>query len=49
MFSLSVGVYQRRFAGLAPLAAAMNVEVVTLLDVKTFGLLASLENPVNGK
>src|SRR5215471_5871939 len=49
MFSLSVGVYQRRFGGLTVLAVAMRVEVVTLLEVKMFGLLASLLKPVKGK
>ena len=33
MFSLSVGVYQRKLGGLAELASAMNVEVVTPLPV----------------
>jgi len=49
MFSLSVGVYQRRFGGLEPFAAAMRLAVVTLLDVNTFGLLTSDAKAVKGK
>jgi hypothetical protein len=49
MLWLSVGVYQRRFGGLAELAAAMNVLVLTDELVKMLGLLVSLAKPVNGK
>jgi hypothetical protein len=49
MLLLSVGVYQRRFGGLAELAAVIRSEGDTLLPVKTFGLDAVLANPVNGK
>jgi len=49
MLWLSVGVNQRKFGGLAELAAAMNWLVLTEEPVKMSGLLASLANPVNGK
>jgi hypothetical protein len=37
MFSLSVGVYQRRLGGVTEFAAAMKVAVVTLLLMNVFG------------
>lgn len=41
--------YQRKLGGLAEFAAAMKVLVETELEVKMFGLLAVLANPVKGK
>ena len=49
MLWLSVGVYQRKLGGFALFAADMKSDVDTLLDVKTFGLLTSLEKPVKAK
>ena len=49
MLLLSVGVYQRRFGGLAELAAAIRSEGDTLPPVNRFGLDDVLANPVNGK
>jgi len=49
MLLLSVGVYQRRFGGLAELAAAIRSEGDTLPPVNRFGLDDVLAKPVNGK
>lgn len=46
MFSLSVGVYQRKFGGLAEFAAATKPPVETLLLMKVFEqVLASAQFP----
>lgn len=49
MFSLSVGVYQRKFGGLAEFAAAMRLEAVTDEDAKTLLLPVVSVNAVKGK
>src|SRR6266511_6386459 len=49
MWWLSVGVNQRRFAGLATLAAEMKVAVETEEPAKTFALFCVFVKLVNGK
>jgi len=49
MFSLSVGVYHRKFGGLAEFAAATRDAVVTEEPVNTLLLVEVDENAVNGK
>jgi len=44
-----VGVYQRKFGGLAEFAATINVDVETDELLNTLGLLCVSVKPVNGK